>query len=72
MKKRISLSISGLVRKVGYRRALHIAREAGFDAVDYRVGNECAGFDLYGQGEDAVLAAIGGPVCSSGFKRLAD
>lgn len=56
MKKRISLSIAALVRKVGYRRALDIAREAGFDAVDYRVGNECAGFDLYGQGEDAVRA----------------
>ena len=28
--------------------------------------------DIYKKGEDAVLAAIGGPVCSSGFKRLAD
>ncbi len=56
MKKRVSLTITALARKVGYFRALEIAREAGLDAVDMRVGNEIAGFDLYGQGEDAVRA----------------
>ena len=32
----------------------------------------CKMAEIYKQGEEAVLAAIGGPVCTSGFKRLAE